>query len=155
VWFEPQGSGKTPMCKVFERATEIISTFLIEHPASYPPLVLNLSDGEATDGDPEAAAKSVRELASEDGAVLVFNAHLSSRSDQAIEFPDAEASLPDEYSRRLFRMSSVLPPAMQNSARQAGLMVTPDSRGFVFNADLASVVRFLDIGTRVDLKNLR
>jgi hypothetical protein len=32
--------------------------------------------------------------------------------------------------------------------------VTAATRGFVFNADLASVVRFLDIGTRVDFKNL-
>ena len=155
VWFEPQGGGKTPMTKCLERASQIISTFLIEHPACYPPLVLNLSDGEATDGDPEAAATNLRELASEDGAVLLFNAHLSSRSNHATEFPDDEMSLPDEYARRLFRMSSILPPGMQNSARQAGLTVSPLSHGFVFNADLASVVRFLDIGTRVDLKNLR
>ncbi len=87
--------------------------------------------------------------------MLLFNAHISSRPEQPIEFPDQEDGLPDEHARRLFRMSSRLPPAMQNSARQAGLTVTPESRGFVFNADLASVVRFLDIGTRVDLKNLR
>jgi hypothetical protein len=155
VWFEAAGDGKTPMCKCLERASQIISGFLLEHPASYPPLIINLSDGEATDGNPEGPAQNLRELASEDGAVLLFNGHISSRSEQAIEFPDGEASLPDEYAQRLFRMSSRLPPAMQNSARQAGLVVTADSRGFVFNADLASVVRFLDIGTRVDLKNLR
>ncbi len=155
VWFEPVGDGKTPMCKCFERAAQIVSSFLLEHPACYPPLIVNLSDGEATDGNPEAAAQNVRELASEDGSVLLFNAHISGSSDQAIEFPDRQEGLPDEYARRLFRMSSQLPPAMMNSARQAGLTVTADSRGFVFNADLASVVRFLDIGTRVDLKNLR
>lgn len=155
VWFEPVGDGKTPMCKCFERAAQIVSSFLLEHPACYPPLIINLSDGEATDGNPETAAQNVRELASEDGSVLLFNAHISSCSDQAIEFPDRQEGLPDEYARRLFRMSSQLPPAMMNSARQAGLTVTADSRGFVFNADLASVVRFLDIGTRVDLKNLR
>jgi len=155
VWFEAAGDGKTPMCKGMERASQIISTFLLEHPACYPPLIVNLSDGEATDGNPEGPAQNLRELASEDGAVLLFNGHISSRSEQVIEFPDDEASLPDEYARRLFRMSSRLPPAMQNSARQAGLPVTADSRGFVFNADLASVVRFLDIGTRVDPKNLR
>jgi hypothetical protein len=155
VWFEPQGGGKTPMTKCLERAAEIISTFLIEHPACYPPLVINLSDGEATDGDPEPAARSLRELASEDGPVLVFNAHLSSLPHQAIEFPDDDAGLPDDYARRLFRMSSSLPQAMQTAARQAGLAITPNSRGFVFNADLSSVIRFLDIGTRVDLKNLR
>ncbi|MGH7171537.1 MAG: VWA domain-containing protein [Gemmataceae bacterium] len=155
IWFEAAGDGKTPMCKCLEHAARIMSSFLLEHPACYPPLIINLSDGEATDGNPEGAAQNLRELASEDGAVLLFNGHISSRSDQAIEFPDSEADLPDEYARRLFRMSSRLPPAMQNSARQAGLPVTADSRGFVFNADLASVVRFLDIGTRVDLKNLR
>ena len=155
IWFEGAGDGKTPMCKCMERASQIISSFLLEHPACYPPLIINLSDGEATDGNPEGPAQNLRELASEDGAVLLFNGHISSRLDQAIEFPESEASLPDEYARRLFRMSSRLPPAMQNSARQAGLPVTPDSRGFVFNADLASVVRFLDIGTRVDPKNFR
>ena len=39
---------------------------------------------------------------------------------------------------------------MYAQARQAGFRVTSSTRGFVFNADLASVVRFLDIGTRVD-----
>jgi hypothetical protein len=155
MWFEPMGDGKTPMCKCLERAAQIVSRFLIEHPSCYPPLILNLTDGDATDGNPEGAAQNLRELASEDGALLLFNAHISSSSQQAIEFPEQEAGLPDEHARRLFRMSSRLPPAMQHSARQAGLTVTADSRGFVFNADLASVIRFLDIGTRVDLKNLR
>jgi hypothetical protein len=155
VWFEPAGDGKTPMCKCLERAGQIVSGFLLEHPACFPPLLINLTDGEATDGDPEAGAQNLRELASEDGAVLLFNAHLSSSSDHTVEFPDSEASLPDEYARRLFRMSSQLPPTMQNAARQEGLRVTSQTHGFVFNADLASVVRFLDIGTRVDVKNLR
>jgi hypothetical protein len=155
IWFEPAGEGKTPMSKCFERATQILSNFLLAHPSCYPPLVVNLSDGEATDGDPEEPARHLRELASEDGAVLLFNAHISSNSQRPIEFPDQETGLPDAHARRLFRMSSRLPPAMQHSARQAGLLVTPESRGFVFNADLASVVRFLDIGTRVDPKNLR
>jgi hypothetical protein len=155
LWFEPVGDGKTPMCKCFERAAQIVSSFLLEHPACYPPLILNLTDGEATDGNPEGAAQNLRELASEDGSLLLFNAHLSSASQQAIEYPEQDTGLPDEYARRLFRMSSRLPPAMQLSARQAGLTVSAESRGFVFNADLASVIRFLDIGTRVDLKNLR
>jgi hypothetical protein len=155
VWFEPLGEGKTPMCKALERAGQIVNRFLLEHPACYPPLVVNLSDGEATDGNPESAAKSLSELSSEDGNVLLFNGHISSQPVQPIEFPNTETGLPDDYARRLFRMSSVLPAALLQSARQAGLAVTAESRGFVFNADLASVVRFLDIGTRVDPKNLR
>ncbi len=155
VWLDPAGSGKTPMCQCLERAAQVVSRYLLEHPTCYPPVVINLTDGEATDGNPEGSASRLCELASEDGAVLLFNAHISSCSEKAVEFPDAEAGLPDDYARRLFRMSSQLPPAMQDAARQAGLNVAEQSRGFVFNADLDSIVRFLDIGTRVDPKNLR
>jgi hypothetical protein len=155
VWFEPAAGGKTPMCAALERAGQVLSNFLIEHPACYPPLVVNLTDGEATDGDPAGAAERLRQLASEDGGVLLFNAHLSSSTAAPVEFPESEAGLADGFARRLFRMSSRLPPPMHGPARQAGVTVGPQTRGFVFNADLASVVRFLDIGTRVDPKNLR
>jgi hypothetical protein len=36
-----------------------------------------------------------------------------------------------------------------DAAKADGYPVGPLSRGFVFNADLVSIVRFLDIGTRV------
>jgi hypothetical protein len=155
VWFEPKADGKTPLCATLERAHLMVGGFLAEHPTCYPPLVINLSDGESTDGDPEPAAAKLRALSSEDGEVLLFNVHISSRPGTPLEFPDDEASLPDPSSRRLFRMSSPLPPPMWGPARQAGVEVNANTRGFVFNADLASVVRFLDIGTRVDFKNLR
>jgi hypothetical protein len=155
VWFEPQAEGKTPMCATLERAGRLLSVFLADHPECFPPLVLNLTDGEATDGDPEPAAERLRALAGADGNVLLFNAHLSSSTARPIEFPDSDLGLPDEAARRLFRMSSPLPPVMGRSARQAGFSAGVQTRGFVFNADLASVVRFLDIGTRVDFNNLR
>jgi hypothetical protein len=154
VWFEATAEGRTPMVATLERASRLLSVFLADHPDCFPPLVVNLSDGEATDGNPEITADRLRQLSSGDGNVLLFNAHLSSSAAQPVEFPDSETGLPDEAARRLFRMSSQLPPVMAASARQAGLAVSPQTRGFVFNADLGSVVRFLDIGTRVDSKNL-
>jgi hypothetical protein len=155
VWFSPTADGRTPMVATLEHASRLLSVFLADHPGCFPPLVVNLSDGEATDGNPELAADRLRQLSSGDGNVLLFNAHLSSSPAPPVEFPDREQVLPDEAARRLFRMSSCLPEAMGASARQGGLAVTPETRGFVFNADLSSVVRFLDIGTRVDTKNLR
>jgi hypothetical protein len=50
----------------------------------------------------------------------------------------------------LFRMSSSLPPRMLEEARREGFPVGETAKGFVFNADLVAVIRFLDIGTRVD-----
>jgi hypothetical protein len=81
--------------------------------------------------------------------VLLFNAHLSDKPNRPIEFPAEEAGLPDNFARLLFRMSSELPPQLWEAAKSAGLPVAPHARGFVFNADLVAVNRFLDIGTRV------
>jgi hypothetical protein len=155
VWVEPVADGNTPMCRALARAQDLVTEFTDRSPQCFPPIVLNISDGEANDGDPEAVAQALECVASADGNVLLFNAHISSRPEQAVEFPDDEQSLADEHARLLFRMSSVLPPRMQETARREGFRVSPNTRGFVFNADLVSVIRFLDIGTRVDARNLR
>src|SRR5207248_24707 len=102
----------------------------------------------------EPLAQAIHDLTTEDGNVLLFNLHVSSSAAKPLQFPDSENGLADDYARRLFRMSSILPPQALFSARGTGLQVSEASRGFVFNADLVSVVQFLDIGTRVD-RNLR
>ncbi|HXG09603.1 MAG TPA: hypothetical protein VNK04_07420 [Gemmataceae bacterium] len=149
VWCEPTGEGKTPMCQALSLAREVLAKFLKEYPACYPPLAINITDGMPTDGNPQAAAAALRSLTSTDGNVLLFNAHLSSRTDPSVEFPDTEEGLPDDFARLLFRMSSRLPAKLQEAARAEGYPANDATRGFVFNADLVAVVRFLDIGTKV------
>jgi hypothetical protein len=148
IWFDAVARGGTPMCEALRRAQSILSTWVTEHPDCFPPIVINITDGESTDGDPTPVAEAVRHVASSDGETLLFNVHLSSHSASPIEFPDSEAGLPDKYAELLFRTSSILPSYMQNVARQEGYSVSDGSRGFVFNADMVSVIRFLDIGTR-------
>jgi hypothetical protein len=155
VWVEPRAAGATAMCAALDRAWHVVNDFLVQSPACYPPIVINVTDGAATDSDPEPRAAMLRQLASDDGNVLLFNLHLSSRPQPAVEFPDREADLPDDLARRLFRMASVLPPPMRVLARQEGLRVGDEARGFVFNADPVALIRFLNLGTRVDLKRLR
>jgi hypothetical protein len=149
VWFEAKPAGKTPMCAALATAKKYLEGFLGEHPDAYPPLVINITDGEASDGDPMPAAQELRNLASSDGNVLLFNAHISDKRTNPLEFPSEEAGLPDKFAQLLFRMSSPLPPKLLEAARADGFVAGPQSRGFVFNADLVSIVRFLDIGTRV------
>ncbi|MBY0522813.1 MAG: VWA domain-containing protein [Gemmataceae bacterium] len=149
VWFEPVAKGKTPMCQALQMAHSTVAEFLKNFPNCYPPLVVNISDGAATDGDPEKPAANLRNLASTDGNLLLLNAHLSSKELRPIEYPDREEGLPDKYAQLLFRMSSLLPPKLLGAAKAEGFVVTPASRGFVFNADLVAIVRFLDIGTQV------
>jgi len=148
VWFEPVANGGTPMSQALTQAQTTINTWLNEHPESFPPIVINITDGEATDGDPSLPAEAIHALASSDGNVLLFNLHVSPVAAAPIYFPDSAAALPDEYARQLFGMSSVLPPPMLASARQEGFTVTDGSRGFIFNADAVAIIQFLDIGTR-------
>jgi hypothetical protein len=148
VWVNPVASGGTPMSQALTRAQSVVSGWLNEHPACFPPVVLNLTDGEANDGDPTNPAEAVRQLASADGPVLLFNLHVSSDGSAPISFPDNDAALPNEYARSLFGMSSNLPDHMRTYAQQQGITVSEGTRGFVFNADITSIVQFLDIGTR-------
>lgn len=148
VWVDPVANGGTPMSTALGHAEAILTAWLDEHAGCFPPVVLNLTDGEPTDGDPHLPAEAVRALASTDGNTLLFNLHVSSDASPAVLFPDADSALPDEFAKMLFGLSSALPDGMRAYARQQGVKVSEATRGFVFNADATSIVQFLDIGTR-------
>ena len=65
-------------------------------------------------------------------------------------FPVGDGQLSDDYARMLFRMSSPLPQEMLRQAQILEATIDDGARGFAFNADLVSVIMFLDVGTRVD-----
>lgn len=148
IWFDPVANGGTPMCQALGRAKTVLEGFLAQHPDCFPPIVINITDGEATDGDPSVPAQELTRLASSDGNVLLFNLHLSQQNATPVEFPDTQDNLPDSYAKLLFNMSSLLPEYMRGIAQEEGFKVSENTRGFVFNADIVSVIRFLDIGTR-------
>ncbi|MSR55084.1 MAG: VWA domain-containing protein [Gemmataceae bacterium] len=149
VWFEPTSGGKTVMNGAIKMARVILSDFISTYPGCFPPIVVNLTDGKPTDANPLDAAVDLKALKSTDGNVLMFNAHLSSSPAPSVCFPGDEALLADKYAKLLFRMSSILPPKLMSAARDEGYPIVGPARGFVFNADLVAVIRFLDIGTRV------
>jgi hypothetical protein len=149
LWVEPKAAGRTSMCEALRMAKQYVEEFLGRYPDCYPPLIINITDGMATDGDPFPVAREVQQLASSDGNVLLFNAHVSAKPSLAIEFPSADGGLPDNFAKLLFRMSSKLPPRLFEAARAEKFPVQSEARGFVFNAGLVSVIHFLDIGTRV------
>lgn len=148
IWFDSIASGGTPMCQAMSRAQSILGRWVNEQPTSFPPIVINITDGAATDGDPAATAMALKDLKTEDGQLLLFNIHVSSTPASPTEFPSDESALPDDYARLLFRMSSPLPDYMKSIAMEEGINVGNSPRGFVFNGDMVSVIRFLDIGTR-------
>jgi hypothetical protein len=149
VWFEPTASGKTAMNGAVTMAKAVLADFLATYPECYPPIVINLTDGQPTDVNPLEASVALKGLKSKDGNVLMFNGHLSSSPDPPQCFPSLDTGLADKFARLLFKMSSILPPKLMSAARDEGYQIIGPARGFVFNADLVAVVRFLDIGTRV------
>ena len=148
IWIEPVANSGTPMSQALNRARSLVEGWVRDHPDCFPPIVVNVTDGDATDGDPSSQAAAIRNLASSDGSALLFNVHLSSSRGAPIEFPDSDVGLPDEFAKRLFAMSSVLPETTRSFAQQEGYPVSDRTRGFTFNADIVALIKFLDIGTR-------
>ncbi len=147
VWLYPVADGGTPMCQAFARAKTILAQWLTEHPRGFPPTVLHLTDGESGDGDPTAIGQEIMSLATDDGQVLLFNCHVSSRRGPKIEYPANDWSLPDGFARTLYDISSPLPDNFLAAAKQLGVTAETSARGFIFNADPSSVVQFYEIGT--------
>jgi hypothetical protein len=148
VWFDPQSSGGTPMCAAMTKSAEILVGWCDDHPNSYPPTILHVTDGESTDGNPEEIAGYLRQISTNDGPCLLFNLHVSSSGGTEIIFPTPESELPDPYSQMLFRMSSPFPAHIAAFAREKGYDVFGEARGFIYNAGPEFVVDFFDIGTR-------
>jgi hypothetical protein len=148
VFVDPMtGQYGTPMAKALQYAEQVVSAWCETHTASFPPLVINITDGESTDGDPRDAAEGVRSTGTADGASLLFNVHISALQKEQIIFPNSAAGLPDRYASTLYEMSSPLPPPMSTAASRS-FHVESGARGFIYNADATTTIEFLDIGTR-------
>ena len=136
------------MCAALVLAAQSLLDWADAHPSAFPPVLIHLSDGEPTDGDPEPLSHDIRQISTDDGQVTFMNIHISGVSSREIAFPDSDQTLPDQYARLLFRMSTILPPAMTSRAREHGFEVHDESRAFMFNAKAEKIVQFFDIGTR-------
>jgi uncharacterized protein YegL len=149
IWFEPVADGETPMCAALQRAAETIADWADAHPSAFPPVVLHVTDGEPTDGDPELIAALIQQLETHDGHVLLFNLHIAAGAGQSVLFPASEAAVPPtQEARRLFRMSSPVPPFILEAARAQGFEVSEGARGYGYRVDLVEAIKFLNIGTQ-------
>lgn len=146
-WIVPKTSGMTPMCAAIDQATDIISRFADDYPDSLPPIVLNVTDGQASDGHPRSAAARLMATGTRQGPSMLFNLQLSNGG-LAVSYPANEKTLTDAYARVLFAASSPLPEYMVGMGRALGLPIADGARGFVHNADMTTLVRFLTIGTQ-------
>ncbi len=147
VWFDPVAKGKTLMYAAFERALAAATTWTRDHQASFPPIVINITDGGFVGKDPTPLVYEIQELCTRAGNALTFNCHISESAGQVVTYPGpTRAAGFEKRVRQLYEMSSVLPDLMRKRARELGYDIEPEARGYVLNADAASLIDFLDIG---------
>jgi hypothetical protein len=149
-WFGSVAGSRTAMCAALDLAGRVASGWIGLHQDSFPPIVLNISDGKATDGDPTEWARQLRGLHTLDGELLLFNINLATGAPKPIAFPVDPSGLPDDYSRQMFALSSLLPDFMRKHANARNLPAEVGARGFVCNAHMDTVVSALAVGTTLD-----
>ena len=160
VWIEPHAWGWTPMCKAFGRAAHVVQQHIDAFPDSFPPIVLNITDGIPTDHNDdwaqfERAARAITDQHTTDGNALLFNIHIdASGNEHSISFPDAPVTNYSQYAEHLGRISSVLPANMVARANEKlSLNISEAALGYCLNADLEQLSAFLQIGTFVPVQS--
>jgi hypothetical protein len=154
VWLRHHNGGLDPMSEMLRSMERPLENWIGQHPNSYPPIVIIICDGWATDGDPQEEALRIRDLRTSDGNVLLFTIHLSNNDkSRPTLFPNQEEGLlslgeGQDDSKMMFRMTSVLPEGSRRAAASLGFAVDENSRGLILNADAVALTQFLDIGTR-------
>ena len=147
IWVEPEAEFGTPMSEAFGAAHKAIKTRATEYRNSYPPILINISDGEPSDGEPTQIAGEIMGEKTVHGNALIFNIHLSDKSAIPIAYPSTKEGL-DAFGKMLFEMSSELPSLAAEAGRTLDLIIPEGARGYVYNSNLESLVQFLEIGTR-------
>jgi hypothetical protein len=157
IWFRAAADGGTPMCAALRRAAELAANWVAgqnadgapREKANYPPVIINITDGMATDvqdkNNPEpdmvGAAEQVMNVKTDDGTALLFNCHLTDKNTSPVPFPADPSELPsDPFAQILFKMSSVLPETARGYVKQeTGTDLQPGARGFIFNGNILDV----------------
>lgn len=149
-WLDAVGDGPTPMGEAFEEAIQVAAPWANEHPSSFPPVVINVTDGAYTGVDPAPAVEDLQRLRTHDGNLVLINVNLSQYpTPPPIVFPATKADL-DSYSQLLFDWSSPLPqPNLQRAQEEIDPGLTEGARAFAFNPDFRLLSKILLIGSTV------
>jgi uncharacterized protein YegL len=154
-WVKPSAVGKTPMGSAFQETYRLLYDWTRRHASArcFPPVVINITDGEATDAEDHEllnAAEKIRSLSTSDGNVLLMNVYIGhDPNQQAVLYPASTAQLPDTpYARLLFDMSSQMPEIYRETI--ADITGRPDvegCRGMSYNTPMADLAGLLNIGS--------
>lgn len=154
-WIEPAAEGNTPMGAALQYAHNLVKRWCARtaNRASFPPVVINITDGEASDADAgllSAIAADITRVSTDDGNVLLFNIHLGGGDSpgQQVSFPSAPSHLPqNRYAALLYKISSVLPACYDEMILASAPGTSPPYRAMSFNCSLDELFSMLAIGS--------
>ena len=155
VWIEPVADGATPMLEAFQKAKEIAEEKCLEYPKSFPPIIVNITDGYPypdTDKQQEEIkkiAKEIKSLSTNDGNVLIVNAHISGQSINTVIFPSNNSGFAnDKFANFLFEISSNIPKELLSKAQDKMTKeVSEESKCMVYNGKVEDMIGLLEFGT--------
>jgi hypothetical protein len=156
LWIEPRAQGATPMYKMINCVTTLVADWCAkeENRDSFPPLVFNITDGEASDANYDmlrSASNRLRNTGTTDGKTLFMNVHISSNTDHApILFPNIhEVPLSVRHAHLMMDMSSVIPESLHPYIRECRTSIAnPPYIAMSYNASMSELVAMLNIGSR-------
>lgn len=156
----PKAEGRTPMFEAMTEAYDMLRRWCDEprNAASFPPVVLNITDGEFSDcGEEELAdiSHSIRSLGTDDGNVLLLNIHIASGSGEPMIFPsESEICLGGRNAEIMARCSSRMPDSFGAViSRYRGRSAEPPFVGMSYNAPITEVLNIINIGS-ISVNNL-
>lgn len=154
-WILPEATGQTPMYEALCYVRDLVDGWCArpEHRESFPPMIFNITDGEASDSDEEELrdiARRIRETGTDDGRTLLMNIHIASGdTDKArIFLTQDEAEYNNRYARLLYELSSPMPELFDHAIRDLrGDSALGPFRGICYNASVTELLSILNVGS--------
>jgi hypothetical protein len=158
IWIPEKAAGITPMCGALEGALSLVEWWCRQKRGreSYPPTVINITDGETsdcTDEDVRTVAALIRATGTSDGNTVLMNIHIARGADTAmpVMFPCTPEELPDHrYARLLWDISSDMPACCRDviagmKGGSPGAGAVPRAVGW--GSNMNSVAAMMNIGS--------
>ena len=153
---EPLAEGTTPMYEALHKVRNLVEEWCDNecNRDSFPPIVINITDGEptdCTDRDLLDVCTLIKRTSTNDGNTLLLNIHICSDSSlPSVIFPiQEELSQAGHRVRLLADCSSVLPSALDDAVRELkGRGTTASYIGMGYNATVVELLSMINIGSR-------
>lgn len=154
-WITPKAYGDTPMGAALKEAERLVRMWCSKpsNVKSFPPLILNITDGEASDASYRElcdCADNIRGTGTLDGNTLFINIHLATTEEPGpeIRFPSRLEDIPlHPYARLLWDMSSWMPGCYNGIISEAEESGAPPFRAMAYNCTVNELFPMMTIGS--------